>query len=157
MKLLWSSSLIKRSGQRRRVEHRTVNGKFKCELSNCKFSTNQEQSLKTHRENKHQRLYRYGCNFCEYKSYFKHSVISHQKCHHKYQGCKVLALDCELCHLNVAHGKHEQKKLNYKNKIKTEESLHDKIKTENLLMDEIKVEKSIKREIKIVNKEKVYI
>ena len=80
-----------------------MNVKIKCEIDNCNYSTYQKQKLKYHTDAIHYKITRFSCNICEYKSYFKHCVASHQKNNHKNEKINILR------ERNINH-EHQRKK-----------------------------------------------
>ena len=89
----------------------------------CNFSSNNKQVLKTHTDSVHQRISRFVCNVCEYKSYHHHCVVLHQKKCHKDEKVNVQKLGCKDCERNIFHKKHNyKKKSDLGNSVKIEDS-----------------------------------
>ena len=81
-------------------------GKFKCQITDCFFSSNCKKSLKRHVDSLHLKLNRYTCSGCDYKTYQSHNVKSHQQTHHKGELLEVICIDCSLCQQKVQHLRH---------------------------------------------------
>ena len=82
--------------------------KFKCE--DCMFSTSDKMYLKDHTRSEHEGVVRNSCSLCDYKSYYKRNVTSHQKSSHPKLDCRVLKIGCPMCESNETHSECENKK-----------------------------------------------
>ena len=75
-------------------------GKFKC--GNCIYTTDSQKSFSNHCKSVHEKIFKYRCNLCDYKSFFKHSVETH-RLQHKSQVSKVVKVGCTTCQSNDNH------------------------------------------------------
>ena len=90
-----------------------LQGKNKCEESGCEFSTHSKITLRRHNESVHLQITKYACNLCEYKSYSKARLESHQNSsiHSSSDQLKILRIGCTLCDQNILHEKHTNSNL----------------------------------------------
>jgi len=80
------------------------NGTFQCKVEECEYTTNFETRHSVHLKKK-----KYACNLCDFKSFDKRNVTSHQDSnHHKQntQSMKILRIGCSLCDQNIEHENH---------------------------------------------------
>ena len=86
-------------------------GKFSCTTEDCDYATNNKQLLRYHLESLHFKILRFFCNLCEYKSYYKQYVNSHQANNHQdNETKKVLKIGCTHCEQNLEHLIHSNSK-----------------------------------------------
>ena len=65
--------------------------------SQCKYETIETTKLDVHVRIVHEKDVRYKCDGCDYKSYWKLSVVSHIKRNHKYTEQRIIGIGCLLC------------------------------------------------------------
>ena len=96
----------------KKMRRQKKEGKFKCQITDCSYSSNFKQILKRHTDSQHLKLKRYACNVCDYKSFYDHNVKIHQENNHKGQQIEVVYIQCKFCQQNVEHIEHDFTKKN---------------------------------------------
>ena len=76
--------------------------KEKC--GECEYATNIPKNLIMHKESVHRKVLRFGCDLCDYNSYYKLSVEKHSRNNHKDHKASVTKIDCRYCRLGEPHG-----------------------------------------------------
>ena len=78
---------------------------IKC--TECEFQNNIYQIMERHKKSQHNKEVNFICSHCVFQSFFKHSIVSHIKNHHKNINAKVLLIGCIKCKKDTAHTKCE--------------------------------------------------
>ena len=86
--------------------------KYSCETEGCRYSTKHKKDMRVHSESVHLRILKYSCNICDYKSYQKQNIQSHQDIKHKNEEAKIIRNGCKPCESNLPHEKHRRKARN---------------------------------------------
>ena len=75
--------------------------KFKCE--DCNFAINKRRRLITHKQSVHLNIVKYYCHSCDFKSYFRYKVQTHQVLNHPEYNGSVKRIGCLKCFENEDH------------------------------------------------------
>ena len=70
-----------------------IDQKFTCDL--CQYSSNSKQHFEAHTKSVHQKVVKYFCSYCEFKSYFLSAVKQHHNIHHANLVFKILKICCK--------------------------------------------------------------
>ena len=71
----------------------------------CEFQTKKTQCLTIHRQSIHDKIKRFKCSECTYKSYFGQGMEGHVKRNHNEPGARSLVIGCLLCEEAKSHTK----------------------------------------------------
>ena len=80
-------------------------GEYKCEQKGCSYSTSVRGLLAKHKEEIHDKIKRFACSSCDYKSLFAGNVKAHIKYRKlkDHETARLLMIGCEDCIRNVEH------------------------------------------------------
>ena len=81
---------------------------FKCYDENCTFSTDLETTLRNHKLVIHQKVVRFRCNLCDYKTFYNQNALHHIRVKHPGLEGKPLKINCNLCQQREDHDKCEK-------------------------------------------------
>ena len=71
--------------------------------TNCEFETLALKSMENHKSDKHLNEKHYNCSECDFRSFYRHSIMSHIKTNHVISGGEAILIQCPKCRFGAKH------------------------------------------------------